>query len=235
MSATPANIAKNRSPLTHLYNELLNHFGPRHWWPADSSWEMMVGAILTQNTNWGNVERAITSLKAAKVLSLDRIAALPRRRLEKLIKSSGFFRQKAERLQRLARYLNKHPSFYRQLRGQPGPSTLLELREELLALNGIGPETADSILLYAGGHPSFVVDAYTRRIGKRIGLFQFDDYDQVKAFFEDALPRKAPLYNEFHAQIVWLAKHYCKSRDPLCKGCPLLIKCRFGQAVKKES
>ena len=232
----PANTATSRLParrrrLLHLYHRLSKHFGPRHWWPADHAWEMMVGAILTQNTNWGNVEKVLIALKAANVLSVQKIARMPIRRLEKLIRSSGFFRQKAVRLQNLARVLQKNPDFYKQLTGK-AKRKLPELRRQLLSMNGIGPETADSMLLYAGAYPVFVVDAYTRRIGQRQGLFPFDNYQDVQAYFESALPKKAALYNEYHALLVQLAKKYCKSRDPLCGACPVNIGCAFALGRK---
>ena len=226
-TAKRRSLLKRRTRLLRLYRLLSKHFGPRNWWPADRAWEMMVGAILTQNTAWTNVKKALINLKAARALTLRRVATLPRRRLEKLIYPSGFFRQKAERLQVFARTLLKHPDFHRQLTGHGAPDP--DLRQRLLSMNGIGPETADSILLYAGGHPTFVVDAYTRRIGQRIGLFSFDDYHRVQTFFQEALPRKAPLYNEYHALIVGLAKMYCRSRNPLCATCPVLNMCAFGK------
>lgn len=194
----------------------------------------MVGAILTQNTAWTNVEKAIISLKKAKALSVPRVAAMPRRRLEKLIRSSGFFRQKAERLKGFSRYLRTNPGFFQQLCGHQcginvSRDSLSRLRQRLLFLNGIGPETADSILLYAGGYPVFVVDAYTRRIGQRIGLFKYNDYDRVQDYFARALPRKSALYNEYHAQMVRLAKNYCTRRRPKCGQCPVLKECGFGR------
>src|SRR5438105_2013859 len=161
MSSMPTSIAKppslssRRSFLLRLYSRLLKHFGPRHWWPAEHAWEMMVGAILTQNTAWSNVEKALDSLKQARALSVRKIAELPQRRLEKLIRSSGFFRQKAERLQRFARHLEENPLFYKQLSGQRR-APHQALRAQLLAMNVIGSETADSILLYAGAYPVFV-------------------------------------------------------------------------------
>ena len=253
MSAMPISTASSPSRLNSrrlhkIFNLLLKHFGPRHWWPADAPWEMMVGAILVQNTAWTNVQKAIASLKAANALTLPQIAVMPRRHLEKLIRSSGFFRQKAKRLQNYARYLLKHPQFHRQLLGQASPPPPLpvgegrrrrrrgeavvhELRQRLLALDGIGPETADSILLYAGKYPIFVVDAYTRRMGQRIGLFKLERYSEIQAYFESALPRKVPLYNEFHALIVMLCKTYCKKSDPRCEECPLKTECQFGQKI----
>src|SRR5438552_121465 len=154
-------------PILSLYKRLYAHYGPQHWWPAGTAWEMMVGAILTQNTAWTNVEKALAALKRARALSASAIARMPRRRLERLVRPSGYFRQKAHRLQLFARAMVKDPAFIRD-------------RARLLAQYGIGPETADSILLYAAHRPFFVVDAYTRRLGHRLGWFQTDDYHKVQ-------------------------------------------------------
>jgi endonuclease-3 related protein len=210
-----------------VYRRLFRRFGPQRWWPARTPWEMMVGAILTQNTAWTNVERAIRSLRRARVLSLVAIATLPRRRLERLIRSSGYFRQKAERLQRFARALRRDSRLFRQLTGRERAPSLLALRRTLLTLPGIGPETADSILLYAGGYPTFVVDAYTRRLLSRIGLFRSGDYDALQAFFHERCAASVPLYKEFHALIVALAKSICTSRRPRCAVCPVSDLCAY--------
>jgi len=251
----PKNTAKAR--VHFLYKRLLKHYGPQHWWPAGTAWEMMVGAILTQNTSWANVEKAISVLKKSKGLSIRAIAAMPRLRLEKLIRSSGYFRQKSKRLQLFAREMERNPEFFRQLRGEGllpplwgkvgmggcrrrlrpptsilphrGGGSIEDLRDRLLSLHGVGPETADSILLYAGGYPSFVVDAYTRRIGQRMGLFTSDNYLEVQTFFQDRLPREPALYNEFHALIVRHAKDICTSRNPRCEACPIRRHCAHGR------
>ena len=254
--------------MRRLYSLLYRHFGPQHWWPAGSAWEMMVGAILTQNTAWANVEKAIAALKQAQALSANAIAQMPRRRLERLIRPSGYFRQKAERLQEFAREMIRDRKFYRVLCGNAGADLrvrpqssisgrhgglpLQEMREQLLSFHGIGPETADSILLYAARQPVFVVDAYTRRIGQRLGLFKTNDYDQIQHIFESALrpsPLPSPLtegrgtraargegsrhlvklYNEFHALIVRLAKEICTKRDPRCSICPVKPDCAYGR------
>jgi endonuclease-3 related protein len=209
-----------------IYQQLFDRYGPRHWWPADSPFEVAVGAILTQNTNWSNVEKAIGNLRASKVLDAESICSLSRAKLEKLIRPSGFFRQKAERLQLFACYLrdNYHGNLETMLQ-QP----LEPLRKELLTQKGIGPETADSILLYAGGHLSFVVDAYTGRLFSRLGLLcGTEKYLQIRDFFMSRLPRDATLYNEYHAQIVIQCKEHCRKR-PLCPGCPLAKLCSFRQ------
>jgi endonuclease-3 related protein len=208
---------------------LLKQFGPQRWWPAKSPWEMMVGAILTQNTAWSNVEKAIDSLKKAGALNLSKIARMPRRRLERLIRSSGFFRQKAERLQSFARVLQKDPQFFRSLCSRAKGRAVGEVRKRLLELDGIGPETADSILLYASGYPVFVVDAYTRRIGQRLGIFRYNDYQDIQNYFQSDLPAEASLYNEFHALLVMLGKNICKRAAPRCSECPLQSDCVFGR------
>jgi endonuclease-3 related protein len=210
----PANTSKAR--VLSLYKRLFKHYGPQHWWPADSPWEMMVGAILTQNTSWTNVEKAITSLKNSKARPLRSMARVPRKRLEKLIRSSGYFRQKAHRLKGFARAVLKDPSLARD-------------RGRLLAQHGIGPETADSILLYASGQPVFVIDAYTRRLGQRLGWFESNDYHGVQDFFHERLARDAALYNEYHALIVRHSKEFCTSRHPKCPECPVQVQCAFGR------
>jgi len=209
-----------------IQKRLHEHFGPLHWWPADTPFEVAVGAILTQNTAWTNVEYAIDNLKHAGVLYPEGLAGLAAGQLEELIRPAGFFRQKACRLQNLARSLVEDWS------GDiaalcSGP--LAEARARLLALNGIGPETADSILLYAAARPSFVIDAYTRRIFQRIGLLQgYESYDEIRRLFMQHLPEDVSLYNDYHAQIVQLAKTCCRKQSPSCGACPLARACRHG-------
>jgi endonuclease-3 related protein len=209
-----------------LYRTLLDHFGPLNWWPADSPFEVVIGAILTQNTAWTNVELAIANLKEEQTLSPERLSDIPIDQLEELIKPSGFFRQKANRLQNLSRYLvTEWQSNLNDFCSGP----LDEARERLLARPGIGPETADSILLYAAYRPSFVVDAYTRRIFERVGvLWGNETYAEVRQIFMQTLPEDVALYNEYHALIVQLAKTCCKKRKPLCNKCPICKLCRFG-------
>jgi len=211
-----------RAKLLKIYNQLYNHFGPQHWWPADSPFEVMVGAILTQSTNWGNVEKAIGNLKKAKVLNPRKIIENRKSKIENWIKPSGYYRQKAKKLKAFVGFfLKNYDGSIKKMRA----AQLSKLREELLAVHGIGPETADSILLYALDKPSFVVDAYTRRIGQRLGLFKFDDYYQIKDFFEANLPKRVKLYNEYHALLVALGKYYCRPR-PKCEMCPLKHLCQ---------
>lgn len=217
-----------------LYRTLLDHFGPLNWWPADSPFEVAIGAILTQNTCWTNVELAIANLKEEQVLSPGKLADIPIARLEELIKPSGFFRQKAHRLQNFSRHLvTEWQSSLKDFCSGP----LDQARERLLTMPGIGPETADSILLYAAYRPSFVVDAYTRRIFERIGTLQGGEtYAEVREIFTQALPEDATLYNEYHALIVQLAKTCCRKRSPLCNRCPICRHCRFAtQATPVET
>lgn len=212
--------------LMKIYSRLLDHYGPRNWWPAETPFEVAVGAILTQNTNWSNVEKAIVNLCAAEALDCDRVCELDRQELETLIRSSGFFRQKAERLQLFCHHLrdNYHGSLEKML-----SHPLETVRAELLQLKGIGPETADSILLYAGERPSFVVDAYTVRLFSRVGLLEGSEkYEQIRSLFMQQLPRQSSLYNEYHALIVIHCKEHCRKR-PLCPDCPLEERCLYRQ------
>lgn len=206
-----------RTPV--IYRRLLGAFGPQGWWPASSPFEMMVGAILTQATNWHNVERAIERLKRAGALHPRRILALRNGRLERAIQPAGYFRQKAKRLRGFSRwYVRRYAGLAGRMFRTPWPV----LRQELLALHGIGPETADSILLYAGGAPVFVVDAYTIRVFRRHRLIGDEaSYEQVQRAAMGALPARAKLYNEFHALLVAVGKRYCHRRHPDCRRCPL--------------
>ena len=202
--------------LQNIYRKLLNHYGPRNWWPAETPFEVVIGAILTQNTNWNNVAKAISNLRQAGALTPTAILGLTTAELELLIRPSGFFRQKAERLQLFCRHLdNQHQGDLNAFLQQE----LDLVREELLQLKGIGPETADSILLYAGQRPSFVVDAYTGRLFSRLGLLNGKEkYDQIRALFMSRLDGDVQLYNEFHALIVIHCKDVCRKK-PLCSNC----------------
>ncbi len=211
------------SELMQTYQRLYDRYGPRHWWPADSPFEVAIGAILTQNTNWQNVEKALANLRAANALSLQRIAALDPEQLQQFIRPSGYFRQKTERLQLFCHYLIKQHGSIEILLKQ----SLTDARNELLALKGIGPETADSILLYAGEIASFVVDAYTRRIFGRLGQLEGSKtYTEIRDYFMQSLPHQAPLFNEYHALIVQHAKCHCLTK-PRCLDCPLAENCRY--------
>jgi len=210
--------SRPQTDLPTIYRRLLAAFGPQHWWPADTPFEVMVGAILTQNAAWPNVERAITNLKRSRKLDPKSIRALSDAELQRLIRPSGFFRVKAKRLRSFVDYfVSRYQGSIARVRRAP----LDRLRLELLAVHGVGPETADSILLYALNKPVFVIDAYTRRILERHGLTRRKArYDDVRAMLEDNLPRRVELYNEYHALLVRLAKTHCRSK-PRCNGCPL--------------
>ncbi|MBX6423771.1 endonuclease III domain-containing protein [Thermosulfurimonas sp. F29] len=205
--------------LQEIYRRLFRHFGPQHWWPAESPFEVCVGAILTQNTNWRNVERAIENLKARNLLSPQALYELPEDLLAELIRPAGYFRVKARRLGEFVRWLVER--YGGNLSALEEVDTG-ELRRELLTLRGIGPETADSILLYALGRPVFVVDAYTRRILLRHGLVTEEaDYHEIQELFMENLPADPDLFNEYHALLVACGKHLCRSRRPRCGDCPL--------------
>ncbi len=201
-----------------FYERLFKHFGPQGWWPGDTPLEVAVGAILTQNTNWQNVALAITRLKQAGLLSAPALYALPPAELAEHIRPAGYFRVKAQRLKNFLAYLMEgYGGSMRQLAAVP----LAQLRPELLAVNGIGPETADSILLYALEKPVFVVDAYTHRIFSRHGLIAGPyAYDRLQAMCHAALPRDLVLFQEFHALLVRTGKECCRPR-PRCHTCPL--------------
>ena len=235
------------STILRYYRALFSRWGPQNWWPAQSRLEVIVGAYLTQNTNWGNVETAIANLRAARVLTVPGLRAIPLRRLEALVRPSGYFRQKARKLKRFIRFLDRnYAGSLDRMFSQPTD----RLREELLALNGVGPETADSILLYSGNHPVFVVDAYTRRILERHAIIaRQTSYEEIRGLIETAIskaessalkfpqagsePRhpvsrmssssrgeRAGHYNELHALIVRAGNEYCRS-TPKCEECPL--------------
>lgn len=230
-----------------IYSTLATAWGRQHWWPAKSRFEVIVGAYLTQNTSWRNVEIAMRNLRAARVLSVAGVRNISLSRLERLIRSSGYFRQKARKLKIFVRFLDqKYGGSLSKMFAQP----TAELREQLLALNGVGPETADSILLYAGQHPVFVVDAYTRRLAARHGILnEKATYEEIRALFERALihaehiqflgsasgsaahspsrmsmARRTPLaqvFNDMHGLIVSAGKQYCLKSKAQCEQCPL--------------
>jgi endonuclease-3 related protein len=235
------------SEIPQYYTALLARYGPQNWWPARSRFEVIVGAYLTQNTNWSNVEKAMTNLRGARLLSISAMRKAPIAKLQALVRPSGYFRQKARNLKTFIAFLDRQysGSLTRMFAGPTG-----KLRTELLELNGVGPETADSILLYAGNHPVFVVDAYTRRVLLRHGIIgQKTPYEEICGMIEQAIsssaaeslvvknptsdPRHpvsrmsssarsalAQHYNELHALIVRVGNHYCRTK-PNCEGCPL--------------
>ena len=205
--------------LSVIYHKLYSHFGPQHWWPGDTPFEVIVGAILTQNTNWQNVAKAIDNLKKANVLNPDKLQALPIKKLARLIRPSGYYNIKAKRLKEFLRFLfRNYGGNLKKMFARP----LNELRREILSVKGVGPETADSILLYAGNLPIFVVDAYTKRIFSRHKICKIDAaYDEVQEIFMRNIKKEVKLYNEYHALIVRLGKELCKKKNPKCDICPL--------------
>ena len=205
--------------LLDIYQALFDFFGPQHWWPGETPLEILVGAVLTQNTNWGNVSKAIDNLRADELLALDTLVQIPTPVLAEKIRPSGYYNLKAVRLQNLLRHIAETAESVE--RYFDGRSTTA-LREELLGIKGIGPETADSILLYAGNKPTFVVDAYTHRILNRHGLAADEsDYHELQALFLDHLDEDVALFNEYHALIVRTGKEFCRKSSPRCEGCPL--------------
>ena len=207
-----------RKRLLDIYARLEKAFGPQNWWPAESPWEVMVGAVLVQNTSWRNVELAIASLRRAGLLHPAALDGVDDDELAGYLRSAGTYRVKARRLRNLRQLVKEEYSgTVEALLAAPGG----RLRSQLLEVGGIGPETADSIVLYAAHQPSFVVDTYTYRVLARHGWIALDaDYDTMKAFFESSLPRDADLYGELHALFVQLGKSYCR-KSPECEECPL--------------
>lgn len=193
--------------------------GPQGWWPGRSRMEVIVGAILVQNTNWSNVEKAIGRMREKGLLKLGALEAVEEQELAEWIRSSGYYRQKAKKLKAFAKFLRER--FDGSLTKLFAADTCTA-REELLSVSGIGPETADSILLYAGKHASFVVDAYTRRILERHGLLRGDEtYAEVRGLFESSVPANERVYNEYHALLVRVGKENCLKREARCEGCAL--------------
>jgi len=224
-----------------IYNHLSTFFGPLHWWPMDHTYhikngsdprfEVIIGAILTQNTAWSNVEKALVNLKNENTLDLHTINHMDIDSLKSFIKPSGFFNQKANRLKIICTFLLEHYSGDLDALFSQQTS---DIRNELLKLNGVGPETADSILLYAGNKPIFVVDSYTKRLCKRIPLsVDSTSYAMIQSYFQQSLEKAYPksqlskIYNEYHAVIVELAKQYCRKQKPQCRLCPLHNLCSY--------
>ena len=204
--------------LNRLYEAMMRRYGPQSWWPARTPFEVIVGAVLVQNTSWTNVATAIARLDAAGALTPAAIHALPHDRLAELIRPAGYYNVKARRLANLVAWMvQAHGGEVERMKAVP-PNAM---REQLLDVHGVGPETADSIMLYALGHPRFVVDAYTFRIVVRHGLLSPPvEYEELQALFEDHLPADAAVFNEFHALLVQVGKNHCKPRAR-CEGCPL--------------
>lgn len=223
MSFTPS-----RQQLRKVFDLLLKSYGEQNWWPGETPFEVMIGAILTQNTAWSNVEKAITNLKQAKLLSLGSILETSQEQLADLIRPSGYFNIKAERLKNLCR-------FVQQSAGESGlrEKTTKDLRQALLAVKGIGPETADDILLYAFERSAFVIDTYTRRIFTRLGMASGNEsYEELQSGFESALGPDVSGYNESHALIVRHAKETCRTK-PHCEQCGLVEICAMGSNHQK--
>ncbi len=209
----------NQEIIVNMFNTLTNYYGKLEWWPAKTDFEMMVGAILTQNTTWKNVEKALLNFKQDITPNL--ITDMPVDNLAQLIKPSGYYNQKAINLKELAKWFNKYKCDVTNTYSIDGKT----LREELLNIKGVGRETADSILVYALNKPSFVIDAYTRRILYRIGINTPADYDKLRELIEDVVPTDVTLYNEYHGLIVEHAKKHCL-KTPKCEGCPLSSTCK---------
>lgn len=204
---------------TLTYELLYDHFGPQGWWPGETPFEVLVGAVLTQNTNWSNVKKAINNLKEADLLTLHRLSGLHTAEIAGYIRPSGYYNLKAKRLKNL---LDMIDSCYGGELEQMLSDQMLTARANLLSVKGVGPETADSILLYACGHPIFVVDMYTHRVFSRHLLLDEDtDYHTIQEVFMDHLEHDPELFNEYHALIVRVAATYCKKTNPLCDQCPL--------------
>lgn len=210
---------KNESLYAEVYQYLYDYFGPQGWWPGDTPFEIMVGAVLTQNTNWSNVAKAIANLKGAGLMYYESLSLLSADEIAPYIRPSGYYNLKAKRLRNLfdmidSVYSGELDSFLND--------SLESGRENLLAVKGIGPETADSILLYGCSHPIFVVDNYTHRVFSRHHLVDEEtDYESMQYLFSSSLPEDVQLFNEYHALVVKVASTYCKKNNPLCEQCPL--------------
>lgn len=210
-------VKDRKKALKIIYKLLYKAFGPQHWWPGETPFEVAVGAILTQNTNWGNVEKAINNLKAEGALNAKKLHELPLNKLTALIRPAGYFNVKAKRLKAFMEFFMKH---YGGSMERMRKEDIHILRDKLLSINGIGPETADSILLYALEKPVFVIDAYTKRVLSRHNVMDYDEpYETFQQLFHASLKREVKLYNEFHALFVKVGKTYCKPK-PLCGECP---------------
>ncbi|HWM51822.1 MAG TPA: hypothetical protein VNP71_01480 [Thermoplasmata archaeon] len=213
-----------------VYERLLDYYRPQHWWPAETAFEAIVGALLMQQTSWRNVEAAIGNLRRARLLEVRALADARIPIIRRHVRIAGLYRTKPARLQAFCRHLLDR-SGGDLARYFARPTDVV--RADLLAQDGVGPETADSILLYAGGHPVFVVDAYTERIGRRIGLFRTGEYPAIQRYFEEHVPRDLAAYQEYHALLVRHAKTLCRRANPACAECPVQSLCDFGRRRKR--
>ena len=217
-SSVHLSVRMSDSNLEAIYTSLYDFFGPQHWWPGNTPLEIAVGAILTQNTNWTNVEIAIRALKKNRLLSARALSAISATRLALLIRPAGYYNIKAQRLKNFIGFLVRE---YRGSMDLLAREDIQTIRKKLLSVNGIGPETADSIILYALNRPVFVIDAYTKRIFSRHGILSHDlSYDACQHLFHTGLMHNVQLFNEYHALLVRLAKDFCRT-TPRCNGCPL--------------
>ncbi len=218
MAKTESEVCPAFDPF-RLYHILFDYYGPSGWWPGEGPLEVAIGAVLTQNTAWSNVEKAIANLKTAAMIDVRRLSRMHEKRLAKLIRPAGYYNIKARRLKNLLDmvvdcFSGDLSALFRLDKD--------ELRSVLLEVNGIGKETADSICCYAGGKLVFVVDAYTKRILLRHGILEGNtSYDEIRAFFESGLPQELSVYKDLHAHIVFIGKDYCRPRNPRCDACPL--------------
>jgi len=215
-----------REKLLLIYEKLYDFYGPQYWWPANNWFEVTIGAILTQNTSWKNVEKAINNLKSNNLINPRKLYTIEKTELAQMIKPCGFYNLKSERIKNFLEWLKKYDFDELKIKNK----SYIELRRELLKIKGIGKETADSILLYAFNFPVFVVDSYTKRLFDRLGLGLPEDYDEIQEFFEASLGKNEKLYNEYHALIVKHSKEFCKKK-PNCFDCFLQSECNF---YKKE-
>lgn len=207
-----------QNKIFNIYKLLYDFFGPQQWWPGETPFEVMVGAVLTQNTNWNNVATAIDNLKRDGLLTYEKLSALPADLLAEKIRPAGYFNLKTQRLKNLLRHIQDHGGSLENFFDRDKEV----LRERLLQVKGIGPETADSIILYAAEKPAFVVDAYTHRVLYRHHCIPEEaSYHEIQELFTTSLPENVLLFNEYHALLVRLGKEYCKKKNPRCSGCPL--------------
>ncbi len=217
--------------LKEIYETLLKYFGEQYWWPGETRFEIIVGAILTQQTSWRNVEKAIQNLKKENMLNEVSLHKAAVKKIEKTIKPSGFYKIKTKRLKNFLNFM------FKKYDGNLGKFFNLpkeQLRKELLSINGVGKETADSMILYAAEKPIFVVDAYTHRIFNRIGIINWNNYEKTRIFFEEKLEKSIEVFKEFHALIVQLGKNICKPK-PKCNICPLNRRCKYAISINNST